>query len=235
VAKEEHPAKKTGVLMFNFFKKTDQQIQQDVLAELAWNPSITANKITVTAKDGVVTLHGSVPHYFEKNSAEEAAQRVGGVRAVADELDVDLLGSYARSDSDIAKAAIDALDWNYSVPDGVRVNVEKGWVTLKGDAEWDYERTAATNAVKPLMGVCGVSNDMVLTTKIQPSDVKKRIEEALKRSAESEGREISVAVSGDKVTLSGNVHSLSEIEDARYAAWGAPGVMKVENNLKLVA
>lgn len=221
--------------MFNFFKKSDHQIEQDVVAELEWNPSITAEQIAVSAKDGVVTLRGSVPHYMEKHSAEEAAQRVGGVRAVADELEVDLLGSYARSDSDIAKAAIDAIDWNYSIPEGVTVTVEKGWVTLKGAADWDYERTAATNAIKSLMGVCGVSNDMTLTTKIQPTDVKKRIEDALKRSAESEGKDISVSVNGNKVTLTGNVHSLSEMEDARFAAWGAPGVLKVENNLKLVA
>jgi osmotically-inducible protein OsmY len=221
--------------MFNFFKKTDEQIQKDVTNELKWNPGVDANQITVTAKDGVVTLRGSVPHYFEKNSAEESAQRIGGVRAVADELEVNLLGSYERNDSDIAAAALQALDWNYAVPEGVKVTVEKGWLTLKGQAEWDYERTAATDAVKPLMGVCGVSNEMTLKTKVQPSDVKTRIQDALKRSAESEGREIGVMVSGDKVTLSGNVHSFSEVEDARFAAWCTPGVMNVQNDLKIAA
>jgi osmotically-inducible protein OsmY len=221
--------------MFNFFKKTDEQIQQDVTSELKWNPRVTANQITVTTKDGVVTLRGSVPHYFEKNSAEETAQRVGGVRAVADELEVNLLGSYERSDSDIAAAAIQALDWNYEVPEGVKVAVEKGWITLKGETDWDYERNAARDAVKSLMGVRGVSNEITLKARVRTSDIKTRIEDALKRSAESEGREIKVAVNGSKVTLTGNVHSYSEIEDAKFAAWGAPGVMVVENNLKIAA
>lgn len=221
--------------MFNRLKKTDQQVQQDVVNELAWNPSINSDQITVIAKNGVVTLRGSVPHYFEKNCAEEAAQRVGGVRAVADELEVNLLGSYERSDADIARAALNALDWNYAVPEGVKVTVENGWLTLKGQADWDFERRAATRAVSALMGVRGVTNEMSLKTKLQPADVKKRIEDALKRSAESEGRKITVAVNGDKVTLSGEVHSLSEIEDARFAAWGTAGVMNVESNLTLAA
>jgi osmotically-inducible protein OsmY len=221
--------------MFNFFRKTDDQIQKDVTDELKWNPGVDSNHITVTAKDGVVTLRGTVPHYFEKNSAEESAQRVGGVRAVADELEVNLLGSYKRDDSDIAAAAVQALDWNYTVPEGVKVSVQKGWVTLKGQVDWDYERTSATNAVKALMGVCGVNNELTLKTTVQPSDVKTRIQEALKRSAESEGREIGVTVSGDRVTLSGNVHSFSEVEDARFAAWCTPGVTTVQNDLKISA
>jgi osmotically-inducible protein OsmY len=221
--------------MFNFFKKTDAKIQEDVTSELRWTPSVTADQITVTAKDGVVTLSGSVPHYFEKNSAEEAAQRVGGVSAVADELEVNLMGSYERSDSDMATAALNALDWNYAVPEGIKVTVDRAWVTLKGEVEWDYERNAAKDAIAPLMGVRGVTNEITLKKRVQSSDVKTRIEDALKRSAESEGREIKVAVDGSKVTLSGNVHSYSEIEDARLAAWGTPGVMTVESNLKFAA
>lgn len=221
--------------MFNFHRKSDAQIQEDVMCELRWNPSVTAAQISVTAKDGVVTLRGSVPHYFEKNSAEETAQRVGGVRAVADELEVNLLGSYERTDSDIAAAALTALDWNYAVPEGMKVTVDRAWVTLKGEVDWDFERNAAKNAITPLMGVRGVTNEITLKKRAQSSDIKTRIEEALKRSAESEGREINVAVDGAKVTLSGNVHSFSEIEDARLAAWGAPGVMTVESNLKLAA
>jgi osmotically-inducible protein OsmY len=221
--------------MFDFFKKTDEQIRLDVKSEMKWNPSLTCDQVSVTVKDGIATLRGTVPHYMEKNTAEESAQKVGGVRAVANELEVKLLGSNEKSDQDIAEAALNALKWNYQVPEGVKVSVTKGWVTLKGEAEWDFERNAARNVVSPLMGVCGVSNEITIKTKVQPLDIKSRIEDALKRSAESEGRKIEVTVDGSRVTLSGNVHSFSEVEDARMAAWYAPGVTSVENNLKLAA
>ena len=219
--------------MFNFFSKTDSQIQQDVINEIKWDPSITSTEVSVTANNGIVTLRGSVPHYFEKSKAEDAAQRVGGVRAVADELDVNLMGSFNRSDSQIAESALSALQWSYSVPGDIKVTVEKGWITLDGETEWDYQRNAAKNAVSQLLGVCGVTNNISIKTKIVISDVKKRIEESLKRSAEAEGRKISVSVSGNKATLSGNVHSFSELETARLAAWMAPGILTVENNLKI--
>jgi osmotically-inducible protein OsmY len=218
--------------MFNFFDKKDSQIQHDVMNELKWDPSVTSTQISVTAKNGIVTLHGSVPHFVEKSMAENAAQRVGGVRAVTDEIEVNLMG-LDRSDEDIAEAALNALKWNYSVPDDIKVTVDNGWITLRGEADWDYERTAAQSAVRQLMGVVGVSNKITIKSQVQPSDIKARIEEALKRSAESEGRKINVSVNGDSVTLSGFVESFSEIEDARMAAWNAPGVMSVENNLKL--
>lgn len=219
--------------MFNFFEKSDSQIQRDVMNELKWDPSVTDTQINVTSKDGVVTLRGSVPHYFDKSTAEEATQRVGGVRAVADEIEVDMMGSYERSDGDIAEAALNALKWNYSVPKDLKVTVEKGWITLKGETDWDFERNAAKNAVKTLMGVRGVSNNITLKAKVLPSDVKTHIEEALKRSAEAEGRKIEVSVNRDQVTLTGNVHSFAEIADAGLAAWNAPGVKMVENNLKI--
>lgn len=219
--------------MSTFSQKTDTQIQQDVLNEIKWDPSITASEVSVTANDGVVTLRGSVPHYFEKSSAENAAQRVSGVRAVADEIEVNMMGSYERSDEQIAEAALSALEWSYLAPKDIKVTVEKGWITLKGETEWDYQRTAAKDAVSQLMGVCGVSNYISIKSKILPSDIKRRIEEALKRSAETEGQKITVFVEGDKVTLTGNVHSFAELEDARHAAWMAPGIMSVENNLKI--
>ena len=221
--------------MFRFFEKKDTQIQEDVMNELNWDPSISAESIKATVKDGVVTLKGSVPHYFEKTCAELAAQRVSGVRAIADELEVKLLTDYQKSDEQIAKAAVDALEWNYSVPGNVQVTVEKGWVTLNGDVEWDFQRNAARSAVAPLLGVCGVTNNLFIKSKVQPSDVKKRIQDALKRSAENDARDINITVEGNQVTLSGHVHSLAEIEDARFAAWSAPGVMTVRNNLKLAA
>ena len=221
--------------MFNLFNKSDQSLQNDVKTELSWDPSVTNEQISVTAVDGVVTLRGTVPHYFEKCNAENAAQRVGGVRAVANEVEVKLLSDYERSDQDIARAALNALEWNYSAPKGIKVSVENGWVTLKGEVEWDFQRNAGREAVSPLMGVRGVTNEITIKTKVLPSDVQTRIEDALKRTAEREGRKINVAIIGDKVKLTGNVHSYAEMDDATNAAWNAPGVMKVQNDLKIAA
>ncbi len=219
--------------MFNLFKKADSQIQNDVKSELKWDPSVADSQITVTASDGIVTLRGSVPHYFEKRTAEKAAQRVGGVRAVADEIEVELFNIHKKTDQEIAEAALNALKWNYQVPGDIKVSVDKGWITLRGETDWAFQKAAAANAVNHMIGVRGVSNEMTIKKQVQTSDVKTRIEEALRRSAEREGRKINVAVNGSCVTLSGNVHSYSEIGDAALAAWNAPGVSKVENNLKL--
>jgi osmotically-inducible protein OsmY len=221
--------------MFNFHKKADAQLKQDVESELRWDPSVTFDQIRVTADDGVVTLRGSVPHNSEKTSAERAAQRVGGVRAVADELEVNLFPGFERTDEEIAHSALAALGWNYSVPESVKVTVEKGFVTLRGEAEWEYERNAARVAVASLMGVRGVRNEITIKSRVQASDVKTKIEEALKRSAETEGGNINVTVSGSRVSLSGRVQSFSELEDARTAAWSAPGVTMVDDDLEIAA
>jgi osmotically-inducible protein OsmY len=221
--------------MFKFLKKADDSLKDDVSSELRWDPSVSDEKIKVTTADGVVTLRGYVPHYSERLNSEKAALRVGGVRAVADELEVSLCDGSDKSDDEIAHAALLALDWNYSAPDGVKVTVNKGWVKLEGNAEWDFERNAAKESVSTLMGVRGVTNDIKLKSRVKASDVKTKIEEALKRSADREGKNINVTVSGDRVSLSGSVHSLSEIEDARIAAWSAPGVMNVDDSLKIVA
>lgn len=217
--------------MFNFFNKTDLDVKRDVTNEIFWDPSVTSDHIKVSSNDGIVTLRGSVPHFSEKVAAEQAAERVGGVKAVADELIVK--GVFDKSDEEIARAALNAMKWNYSVPDDIKISVDKGWITLVGEVEWDYQRNAAKYAVTELLGVNGVTNDIVIRSKAQPSDIKNRIEEALKRSAESEGKKINVSVKGDTVTLSGNVHSISEKDDAKFAAWMAPGIMTVENNLKV--
>jgi osmotically-inducible protein OsmY len=215
--------------MFNFFNKTDSDVKRDVINELTWDPSVNSTDVKVSTQDGIVTLRGTVPHFIEKLAAEQAAARVGGVKAVADELDVKTI--FDKSDEEIAQAALTALKWNYSVPDDVKVTVEKGWITLNGQADWDYQRNAAKDSVSHLMGVVAVTNNITLKMQVQPADVKTRIEEALKRSAEAEGRKISVSVTGNQVTLTGNVHSYAEMDDARDAAWMAPGVSKVENNL----
>lgn len=215
--------------MFNFGNKSDVDVKTDVMNELMWDASLDSTSINVKAHNGLVTLTGTVPHYTEKMSAEHAAQRVAGVKAVADELEVK--GLFDKSDEEIAKAAMGALKWNYSVPSDIKVTVEKGWITLTGETEWNFQKNAAMDSVQSLLGVCGVTNSITLKSKTQPFDIKLRIEEALKRTAENDGRKIDVSVQGDKVTLSGSVHSYSEIEDARIAAWNAPGVMMVENNL----
>ncbi len=213
------------------FIKTDSELKRDVVNELIWDPSISSDDILVSVSEGIVTFHGHVPHYFEKLLAEKAAQRVSGVKAVADELEVKSI--FDKSDEEIAQAAYNAIKWNYSVPNDIGVSVQKGWITLRGQADWDYQRNAAKESVSELMGVTGVSNEITIKTKIQPSDIKSRIEEALKRSAEKESKQISVSVHGDKVTLSGKVHSFAEGADARLAAWMAPGVNSVVDNLKI--
>ena len=230
-------------MILNFYEKADTQLQTDVMSELKWDPSVSSEQISISAKDGVVTLRGSVPHHFEKTTAEKAAERVGGVRAIADELEVSLLKSSEKNDQEIARAALAALEWNYQVPDGIKVTVDHARITLRGRADWDYQRSAAENSVNQLMGVRGVINEMTIVSRIQAFEVKNRIQafevkksiqDALKRSAESEGRNIRVDVSADKVTLSGDAHSLSEIETAGFAAWSAPGVCAVENNMKIM-
>lgn len=217
--------------MFNFLNKTDTNIKQDVFNELMWDPSVTSSNVKIFADDGVVTLRGTVPHYIEKMAAVHAAQRIGGVKAVADELEVK--GEYDKSDEEIARAALNALKWNYAAPPNVKISVEKGWVTLEGESEWNFQRNSATDAVSELLGVSGVTNNIKLKSKVQPSDVKALIEEALMRSAEAEGRDIRISVKDNKVTLSGNMHSFAEIEVARHAAWNAPGVTSVVNNLMI--
>lgn len=152
--------------MFNFFSKTDQQLQHDVINELSGDPRITENKIAVSASDGVITLRGTAPHYFEKVAAEQAARRVGGVRAVVDVIEVKLLDSCRRNDDDIARAARLVLGWHYALSDGIKVTVNDGWVSLNGEVYWEYERLAAYDAVSALMGVRGVTNGITLIPKI---------------------------------------------------------------------
>jgi osmotically-inducible protein OsmY len=219
--------------MFNFFEKSDEQIQIDVMNELKFDPSVTATHISVSCKDGVVSLRGTVPHYFERESAEQASQRVGGVRAVADELIVKVMGPYEKGDDEIAAAASNALEWNVSVPKSVKVSVDNGWVTLRGEVQWDYQRQAAKRAVSSLLGVCGVKNEIKVESQASTTEVLKNIQAAFKRAAEKEGKNISVRVSGNKVTLTGKVHSFSDLAEAGVAAWNTPGVGEVVNHLSI--
>lgn len=212
--------------------KTDSQLQQDIIAELKWEPSVNAAQIGVEVKDGIVTLAGHVGSYAEKWDAERAAQRVSGVKALAIEMDVKLAGSSKRNDADIAGSAESALQWiTYLPKNSVKVMVEDGWITLSGEVDWEYQRQTAAGAVRYLMGVKGVRENIAIKSKVSMSAVKSDIEAALKRRAQADAQNISVEVRGADVTLTGTVHSWSERDLATHSAWGTPGVHNVVNNI----
>jgi len=214
--------------------KTDQQLQQAVIDELTWDPSVHASEIGVIVKDGVVTLDGEVSSFAEKWSAERAAQRVTGVQALAVGLDVKLSALGKRSDSDIARSAQTALHWCSSCPsEAIQLMVEDGWITLTGTAEWHYQKQAATDALRDLIGVTGVSDQISISPKVLSTVVKADIEAALKRRSTSDAQEIHVEVQGADVTLSGTVHSWAERELARHSAWGTKGVRQVVDNMAM--
>lgn len=212
--------------------RSDAQLRSDIVAELNWDPAITATDVGVIVKDGVVTLTGHPSSHAEKYAIERAAQRVKGVKALAIEMPVKLSSDYTRTDADIAMAVERAIEWNVLVPeDKIHPMVENGWVTLNGEVEWDYQRRAAENAVRDLLGVTGVTNRVVVKPKFTAADVEKKIQEALERQAGREAERIKVEVNGAHVTLSGKVHSWAERKAAQGAAWSAPGVANVINNL----
>ena len=212
--------------------KTDTQIQQDVMAELSWEPSVNAAHIGVEVSDGIVTLAGHVTNYSEKLNAERAALRVHGVKALAVEMDVTLPGTNKRSDSDIAQSANNVLRWTTYLPtDHIKVKVEHGTIALSGEVEWDYQRNGAADAVRHLQGVTGVNNQITLKPEATASVVKADIEAALKRRAHRHSEAITVEVQGSDVTLTGIVNSWEERNLARNSAWGAPGVRNVNDNM----
>jgi osmotically-inducible protein OsmY len=209
--------------------KTDRELQIDVLDELKWEPGVEATDIGATVKDGVVTLTGTVDSYTEKWAAESAVKRVSGVKALAEELQVKLPGSSERTDADIAGAAENALEWDTSVPEGIKVTVENGFLTLEGEVDWQYQKEAAEDAVGCLMGVKGVSNLITVKPSAEPIGIKEKIEAAFKRSAILDAEDINVQADGGKVTLTGCVGSWAEYDAAESAAWAAPGVCEVNN------
>jgi len=214
--------------------KTDSQLQQAVSAELRWDASIHSEGIGVEVKDGVVTLTGQVDSYAQKWNAERVAQRVSGVRAIAVELEVRLPGPSQRTDADIARSVQNVLAWSSALPEGaVKAMVEGGWVTLSGTVDWQYQRQAAADSVRHLMGVTGVDDQIGLAPAASADAVKSVIEAALKRSAIADARKIQVAVSADAVTLSGSVHNWAERETATNSAWRTPGVRMVVDDMVL--
>jgi osmotically-inducible protein OsmY len=214
---------------------TDSQLQQDVLDELDFEPSIDAAHIGVSAKGGVVTLTGHVGSYAEKVAAEKAARRVKGVQAIAQEIEVRYPGDRRSTDDEIAARALSILKWNGVVPsDAVKVIVQGGWVTLTGQVDWQYQRVAAESGIRRLPGVSGVLNEIKLKPGPEPKDVRKEIENALKRSAEVEAKGIQVIAMGNgRIALEGKVHDWQEKDAVKRAAWSTAGVNSVEDRLQI--
>jgi osmotically-inducible protein OsmY len=211
--------------------RSDNSIRDEVLLELKWDPKISsASDIAVAVKDGVVTLSGFVPSFWEKDAAEKAVKRVYGVRGIANDIQVKLF--WRRSDPEIARDAVHELESHVSIPaDSIKVTVKDGWVTLEGTVDWEYQSSLAESAMKKLKGVSGVTNQIQVRPKASAAEVRSKIEEALRRSAELDARRITVAIEGSTVKLYGAVSSWAEREEAERAAWSAPGTTMVENHI----
>jgi osmotically-inducible protein OsmY len=214
---------------------TDRDLQQHVQNALEWDPRVDVADVGVSVENGVVTLRGDVKSFAEKENAARVALAVYGVKAVANDVNVRLSDQQTRTDTEIAQAVVSALRWNTTVPDDeIAATVDNGWVRLAGRVHWEYQRLAAFNVVRDLAGVRGVTNSITIEPHVSAVDVKAKIEAALKRSAEVDARRIHVAVADSKVTLSGNVHSWFERDEARHAAWAAPGVKEVDDRIAIV-
>lgn len=214
--------------------KNDARLKNDVIEELQWEPSINSAKIGVAVSNGIVTLSGTVGSYYEKHTAEKVAKSIKGVRAVIEDIEVNLANSLKKSDLDIAEAALNNLEWDITVPhEKIMLKVEDGWITLEGEVNWHYQREAAKNAVKNLTGVKGVTNLVTVKTLVLSRDIKEKIKKSFERNAILDAGKVEVLVNGNKVTLKGTVQSLAEKKQAESSAWAAPGVFKVENKIEV--
>ena len=213
--------------------KTDMDLQRDVAAELKWEPRLKEDEIGIAVNDGVVTLTGNVPDYAQRRTAAKAAERVAGVRAVAQELTVKVPDVFHRTDTELAHQVANTLSWHIEVPPTVKAKVEDGWVTLEGQVEWQFQRSAAERAVRYLTGVKGVSNVVTIKTHASPYDVADRIKAALHRSAETDAKKVQVTALNGRVVLTGSVRSWPERADVERAAWSASGVTAVDDQLAI--
>ncbi|HEY1448710.1 MAG TPA: BON domain-containing protein [Caulobacteraceae bacterium] len=216
-------------------KMNDKTLRQYVVDELDWEPSVESAHIGVAVENGIVTLSGHIPNFAQKSAAEKAVRRVKGVRGIAEELRVDFGGPSPYLDDDIAKRALGVLDLNVLVPPGaIQVKVQQGWLTLTGEVRWDYQRTAAVADLRKLRGVTGISNNITLKPQVSAGNISNRIEDALKRHAHIEAKDVRVQVQDGRVTLEGRVPTWSDRRMVEVAAWAAPGVRTVEDHLRVI-
>jgi osmotically-inducible protein OsmY len=212
--------------------RTDEEIQRDVLEELKWDMRVRPNEVGVSVRDGIVTLTGWVDSYMKKLAVEDAAHRVHNVKAVVNDIEVRLPGSAERTDADLAAAVINALRWDAGIPAGkLDVTVNQGWVTLKGEVEYGFQKKDAERAIRHIAGIRGTTNLITVKPPVLPTDLKQQIERELIRNAETDAKNIMVEVQGSKVILRGKVRSYAEKKAAEEAAWSAPGVSEVENRI----
>ena len=214
--------------------KSDIQIQKDVIEQLKWEPFLNASEIGVAVKNGIVNLSGQVDSYSKKLSAENAAKKIAGVKAIAEDIQIGVSPAYNKTDTEIAEAVVNALKWHSAVQEEkIKIKVENGSVRLDGEVEWEYQRINAKSAIENLTGVRSVINLITVKPVVTATDIQKKMSSFFHRSATIDSGKITAEVKGSKVILRGTVRSFAEKEDAETAAWNAPGVTSIESKLEI--